>query len=303
MLAHEWPDGGAWLHAHFIHTPASVARYASIMTGVPWTCSAHAKDIWTSPDWELSEKLGHARWTVTCTRNGFDHMRELTEAREQVHLSYHGLDLARFGPFEGRHSDRDGPTQPILCAYSASGAPWRRRATTCCFRALALLPADLHWRFQHIGGGDRVAEAEGACGKARHRRAHRLEGCDGAGRGAAALPPGRRVSRLPAGLPQTATATACRTFWSRRRASVWSASPPPSPACRNCWSTGKMASSSPPEDPAALARALETAIRDPALRRRLGDAAEAACARAVRPQCQHPHSDAAFRRGMARRSA
>ena len=25
VLAHEWPDGGAWLHAHFIHTPASVA--------------------------------------------------------------------------------------------------------------------------------------------------------------------------------------------------------------------------------------------------------------------------------------
>ena len=42
VLAHEWPDAGEWLHAHFIHTPASVTTYASIMTGVPWTCSAHA---------------------------------------------------------------------------------------------------------------------------------------------------------------------------------------------------------------------------------------------------------------------
>jgi hypothetical protein len=80
VLAHEWPDGGEWLHAHFIHTPASVTAYASIITGVPWTCSAHAKDIWTSPDWELSEKLGRARWTVTCTHTGFDHMRGLTSA-------------------------------------------------------------------------------------------------------------------------------------------------------------------------------------------------------------------------------
>jgi hypothetical protein len=55
VLAHEWPDGGEWLHAHFIHTPASVTEYASLLTGVPWTCSAHAKDIWTSPDWELTE--------------------------------------------------------------------------------------------------------------------------------------------------------------------------------------------------------------------------------------------------------
>jgi hypothetical protein len=49
VLAHEWPDNGEWLHAHFIHTPASVTEYTSMLTGVPWTCSAHAKDIWTSP--------------------------------------------------------------------------------------------------------------------------------------------------------------------------------------------------------------------------------------------------------------
>src|SRR5262249_16468445 len=40
------------LHAHFLHTPASVARYASLLTGIPWSVSAHAKDIWTTPDWE-----------------------------------------------------------------------------------------------------------------------------------------------------------------------------------------------------------------------------------------------------------
>ena len=37
-----------------------MAEYASILTETPWTCSAHAKDIWTSPDWELNEKLGSA---------------------------------------------------------------------------------------------------------------------------------------------------------------------------------------------------------------------------------------------------
>ena len=34
VLAAEWPKGGEWLHAHFIHTPASVARYASTITGI-----------------------------------------------------------------------------------------------------------------------------------------------------------------------------------------------------------------------------------------------------------------------------
>ena len=73
-----WPrngrQGGEWLHAHFIHTPASATRYASLLTGIPWTCSAHAKDIWTSRDWELADKLASARWTVTCTASGFDRL-------------------------------------------------------------------------------------------------------------------------------------------------------------------------------------------------------------------------------------
>ena len=49
VLTAEWPEDGAYLYAHFIHTPASVTRYASMMLGVPWACSAHAKDIWTAP--------------------------------------------------------------------------------------------------------------------------------------------------------------------------------------------------------------------------------------------------------------
>ena len=34
------------------HTPASVARYAALITRLSWTVSAHAKDIWMLPLWE-----------------------------------------------------------------------------------------------------------------------------------------------------------------------------------------------------------------------------------------------------------
>ena len=43
------------IHAHFLHTPSSVARYASAMLGIGWSFSAHAKDVWTTPG------LGEAR--------------------------------------------------------------------------------------------------------------------------------------------------------------------------------------------------------------------------------------------------
>ena len=49
------------IHAHFLHTPASVARYASAMLGIGWSFSAHAKDVWTTPDWEKREKLAEDR--------------------------------------------------------------------------------------------------------------------------------------------------------------------------------------------------------------------------------------------------
>jgi hypothetical protein len=55
VMAAELPDTIGWLHCHFLHTPASVTRYAAMMRGLPWSGSAHAKDIWTTPDWEIAE--------------------------------------------------------------------------------------------------------------------------------------------------------------------------------------------------------------------------------------------------------
>ncbi len=45
VLAAELPPDTGHLHAHFLHTPASVARYAAIMRGLPWSrfgaCQGH----------------------------------------------------------------------------------------------------------------------------------------------------------------------------------------------------------------------------------------------------------------------
>ena len=74
VLAAELPGDIGRLHAHFLHTPASVARYAAMLRGLEWSVSAHAKDIWTTPDWEKREKLADAAWAVTCTGIGHAHL-------------------------------------------------------------------------------------------------------------------------------------------------------------------------------------------------------------------------------------
>ena len=106
VLAAELPDDVEHLHAHFLHTPASVARYAALICGRPWSVSAHAKDIWTTPDWEKREKLNEARWAVTCTAAGHAHLTALAARPQRVVLCYHGLDLERFSSPPSRRESR-----------------------------------------------------------------------------------------------------------------------------------------------------------------------------------------------------
>src|SRR5215207_5561657 len=108
VLARELPPTITHLHAHYLHTPASVSRYAALLTGRTWTFSAHAKDIWTTPDWEKREKMTEALWGVTCTREGADHLAALAPSQDHVTLLYHGLDLDRFPRPPEARPRRDG---------------------------------------------------------------------------------------------------------------------------------------------------------------------------------------------------
>lgn len=154
VLARELPATVAHLHVHYLHTPASVVRYASLLTGLPWTFSAHAKDIWTTPDWEKREKLAGARWGVTCTAEGARHLAALAPGPNHVELVYHGLDLARFpSPPETRPA-RDGLDVADPVRILSVGRAVEKKGYDDLLRALAALPGDLHWRFVHVGGGE-----------------------------------------------------------------------------------------------------------------------------------------------------
>lgn len=282
VLAAEWPEGGEWLHAHFIHTPASATRYASLLLGIPWSCSAHAKDIWTSPDWELADKLASARWTVTCTASGYERLHKAANGSGSVHLSYHGLDLDRFGPFGGERPERDGsdPAAPVLIL--SVGRAVEKKGFDVLLKALALLPRDLSWRFEHVGGGELLEDLKD--------EAQALGIADRiAWRGALA-----QTEILDRYRQADIFALACRVSANGDRDGLPNVLVEASSQRLVCVSTnvsgvpelltdGETGLVVPPEDPRAFAAALERAIRDPALRRALGGAAE----RKVRTQFDH----------------
>lgn len=151
VLAAELPSSIQLLYVHYLHTPASVARYAALLNGLPYVVSAHAKDIWTSPAWELKEKLLDCRWLTTCTAANQAYLAGLAPNAD-VFLTYHGLDAARFPepPARALLDGRD-PDQPVTLLGVARLVA--KKGVDTLLEALSKLPPDLHWRYTHIGGG------------------------------------------------------------------------------------------------------------------------------------------------------
>ncbi len=85
------------LHAHWATYPASVALVMSRLTGIPWGLTCHAHDIFFDPSL-LPEKIEAASFVLTCTGDNRRHLLSLTPAAAKVRVVYHGLDLERFTP-------------------------------------------------------------------------------------------------------------------------------------------------------------------------------------------------------------
>ena len=130
-----------------------MTRYAAIMRGLPWSVSAHAKDIWTSEPWEIAAKLADCAWLTTCTAVGLQRLRELAPQPERLQLVYHGLDFAHLPPPPAARPLRDGsdPADPVVIL--SIGRKVEKKGYDDLLNALARLPRDLHWRFEHVGGG------------------------------------------------------------------------------------------------------------------------------------------------------
>ena len=153
VLAAELPDNTRALHAHFLHTPASVTQYAAHIRGLPWSCSAHAKDIWTSPEWELREKLNDCQWLTTCTAANTQYLSNLSD-RNNVSLNYHGVDLQRFPEAAEKNTRHDGSSAEQSVQLLSVGRAVSKKGYSELMVALAALPRELHWQFTHIGGGE-----------------------------------------------------------------------------------------------------------------------------------------------------
>ena len=104
LLAREARRGGfTHLHAHFATASTTVARLAARFAGIPYTFTAHAKDIFhesVEPE-DLRRKLADAAAAVTVSDFNLDHLRRrYGPAADRTRRVYNGLELERF-PYAG----------------------------------------------------------------------------------------------------------------------------------------------------------------------------------------------------------
>ena len=140
------------VHAHFAHSPTSVARYAAQMRGVGFSVSAHAKDIWTTPQWDISRKLNEAAFVAVCNAAGYRRLQALGGA-ERLHLIHHGLAKDAVAP-AARGQIRDGTDRQdpvrIICVARAV----EKKGLRTLLDALSRLPKDKAFHLDHFGGGE-----------------------------------------------------------------------------------------------------------------------------------------------------
>ncbi len=155
VLAAELPAGTRHLYVHFLHTPASVTRYAATIRGLTWSASAHAKDIYTIPVWEKAEKVAAMQWLTTCTAANVTHLKGLAgDHAGKIELLYHGIDFDRFPQSLRQPGRRDGADQSSPVQLLSVGRAVEKKGYDVLLDALNRLPSDLAWRLTHIGGGE-----------------------------------------------------------------------------------------------------------------------------------------------------
>jgi glycosyltransferase involved in cell wall biosynthesis len=99
------------LHAHFAHDPALIAYLVYRMTGIPFSFTAHARDLYQVHEQVLLDRIRHARAVITCCGANLDYLNQIAPSQQsKFSLIYHGVNLKDFQVA----SNGDTRAQPVI---------------------------------------------------------------------------------------------------------------------------------------------------------------------------------------------
>lgn len=259
--------GVSHLHAHYANRTATVAQQASRMLGIPFSFTAHAFDVFRGADERvILRKMTEARFTATVSDYNVSYLRSLANGTEpRIELVRNGIDMTRFAPPPAPQS---GPFAIVAVArlVEKKGLPNlveacrllrdRGHEFRCEIVGKGRMRGELERRIREAGLEDRVRLTGPLTQREvvdRYHRAHVVAlpciiGSDGNREGL----PVSIVEALACGVPVVST---------------------PITGIPEAVRDDVNGLIVPPDDPQALAAALERLIEDPALLARLRAAA------------------------------
>lgn len=265
-LVHRCLDGKNIVHfqAHFAHSPTSVALFSSLLSGIPFSFFAHAKDIYTSDERQLREKIDMARFVVTCTKYNQAYLSRIAKnSPTPIFCVYHGINLDYFSPRINNMSC--SPPFKLLTVARLT----EKKGLETVYQALAILKGrGVSFRHTLIGEGDDnekvtalikqldLEQETQLCGTLTHEEVilHYRDsdlfvlGCQVAENGDRDGIPNVMAESMAMNLPVVATNVSGIPEFLEDQV------------------TGKMV---PPKDPVALANAMELLLNDPLLRKQV----------------------------------
>jgi colanic acid/amylovoran biosynthesis glycosyltransferase len=139
------------MHAHLANPPASYAMFLSLLTGIPFSFTAHAADLYRRPVGNRA-KLRLAAGAVAISQYNLDHYRDLVPGYDRGRIVHCGVRPNDF-PFRERSSS--GSCLRIL----AVGRAVPKKGFGDLLTALARLTAEgVPWRAHLVGGGPLLDE-------------------------------------------------------------------------------------------------------------------------------------------------
>jgi glycosyltransferase involved in cell wall biosynthesis len=262
------------LHAHFAHGTTTVTWLASLICGLPFSFTGHAKDIYRAslnPAGLLGRKLRAARFVATCTDANVEHLRGFG-ADTPIHLVYHGLnpDFSALLESGSAAADADGESTTVRVVSVGRQVP--KKGFDVLLRAVAELrdrgvdlrvvlagetgdaTPQVDRLIEDLGLGE-IVEVRGPCSQRELLGLYRgatlfALACRIADDGDRDGIPNVLVEAMAASLPVVATAVSGIPELVR---------------------DGENGLLVPPDDPGALAEAITRLGKDPLLRERLAD--------------------------------
>ena len=136
-----------WLHAHFVSMPAAVTCLLSERLNVPFSISAHARDVFV-PQVDLAKVCTRARFVSTCSEHARTSLLEQLPpllAERVVHFP-HDVEC---GPADRNREPGNGVPLRILSVCRL--VP--KKGIDVILRALALLRSESPYRYRIVGDG------------------------------------------------------------------------------------------------------------------------------------------------------